>query len=101
MPDVVTIREVRSTAVSITVDFQPGWNGGLTQVFTIEYQEAGENDVHTINDIPNKNGLPVLWKIKGDNIKPDTSYTVRVWAKNTRGVSQKKERKVKTKGERL
>ena len=86
IPEAVKKFTLSRTAVSITVEFLPGWNGGSSQKFTIEYKEVDDIQGKKIQ-IPDPELSIIIAKKLGDSegIKPDTQYSVRVWATNMRG----------------
>ena len=74
------------TAVSITINWTAGFNGGLQQRFTVIYQAEGSNETHEDKVIshPDVNiGDLVVHKLEdGRSIKPNTTYNITIQAEN-------------------
>ncbi|CAC5404061.1 IGSF9B [Mytilus coruscus] len=76
-----------SSETSITVQWIPGYNGGHTQTFYIEYRISGTNawfpqEIKTSNQLDTHN----LYTLSG--LQDKTSYELRMYAKNSFNQSQ-------------
>lgn len=80
------------TAVSLTIEWDRGWNGGLAQTFYMSYLDKSE----TIPDT----GVHYEVKLREDDgIRDSTEYTVSLYAENTKGPSTAVTKTATTKGE--
>ncbi len=71
------------TAVSLTVDWDRGWDGGSTQTFHLSYG----NKEQLLSDNPNGNEHYTVTLGEADGIEESTQYTVSLYASNSEGSS--------------
>ncbi|XP_060084868.1 cell adhesion molecule DSCAML1-like, partial [Ylistrum balloti] len=73
------------TGSSITVQWIPGSNGGVTQSFVIDYKSDVSKNYTELNAIPDK--LESVMSYKIDGLKENTVYSIRIHAQNDIGQS--------------
>ena len=86
VPDPPTaLRQVKSTPVSLTVQWSPGWNGGPPQTFTLTYNNL-ESDGKSVslNEIPDSEVGFIQYKLT-DEIQPDSNYRIEISTQNRYG----------------
>ena len=86
-PPIILQADVKATAISISVHWRPGFDGGSPQTFTIQYN--GNGRTWTINMIASHNPYQVITERVTEGIQPDTSYTFTTWAANVYGTSDR------------
>ena len=77
-----------ATAISITLSWKPGFNGGLPQSFAITYNAEGEAE-KTVNGISDSGEDRMQYKLKGDYITHGTKYFASIVAVNRVGPSDR------------
>ncbi|XP_013390179.1 mast/stem cell growth factor receptor Kit-like [Lingula anatina] len=81
-PDIpLDFRAVSSSAVSVTVSWRAGNNGGRRQVFTLQYKEATSAQWLSISNIPDP-GFGQIKQYKITGLRSGVTYNVRVRAEN-------------------
>ncbi|CAL4113126.1 unnamed protein product, partial [Meganyctiphanes norvegica] len=84
-----SVMNVTSTGASIVC--QPGWNGGLTQTFTLSVTQAHQKDQQLSNDQPRVlayTSASPSPEFMLSELEPGTDYTVTILAVNKKGQSQ-------------
>ncbi|XP_060080193.1 nephrin-like [Ylistrum balloti] len=73
------------TGSSITVQWIPGSNGGMTQSFVISYKSDVSKDFTELNAIPDNMESVMSYKI--DGLKENMAYSIRIHTQNDIGQS--------------
>ena len=72
------------TAVSVTLSWMSGLNGGSVQTFTVYYRKDGDSKISYRQGIED-NGENIQHKISG--LDPSTKYFFQVQSRNENGIS--------------
>ena len=94
-PTNVTI--ITSTTNSVTLSWTPGFDGGASQTFTIQYRRDGGSDFSNYSKtFPDENSQPMTATV--DGLEEGTVYYFRLIAVNRFGESPVTEEKSATTG---
>ena len=84
-PPIVDPSNIKATAISVTVKWKPGFDGGRRQTFTLWY--SGNGGTWIEDNIPDLgHGQTVTQKVT-QGIQPEAEYKFEVWASNEYGAS--------------
>lgn len=81
----LTTRPVDANTVEVT--WSPGFNGGDTQQFLLEYLKEGTNGWRSLQLDPNINDVTRSISVNVSDLNPSTPYTFRLRSRNIHGFS--------------
>ncbi len=94
-PDRPENLKLTATAVSLTIEWDRGFNGGLLQTFHLGY---GGSQQPIQDDNPVENDHYTVRLGDGEGIRESTDYTVSLYAANMLGDSSTLRETIRTKG---
>ena len=87
--------QLTPTAVSLTADWDRGFNGGKSQIF---YLSVNGEHQRTVEDDPDGSGHYTVRLDEDDDIRASTTYIVSLYARNEIGESDTLTKTTNTKG---